>query len=100
MISTELPRAAALAAIVAVGVTALAAAQTNAADPHPPGATVAQATPSPKPEDPAEQERRVQPGQPGMAGQDMMMHRRMMGAMPMMGRGMMGMRPHAMKVMF
>jgi hypothetical protein len=100
MTFTELLRAAALAVIVAAGVTAAATAQTNAADPHHPDAMVAQATPPSEPEDAAEQGQGAQPGQPGMMGQDMMMQHGMMGARPMMGHDMMGMRRYMMKVMF
>ena len=96
-------RAAAIAAIAAVGVTTGAAAQTTAADPHHPDTTLAQATPSSEPEGMAGQGQGAQPGQPGMMapgmmGQGMMggmMHPGMMGGMPMMG-----MRGHMMKIMF
>lgn len=106
----SLTRVAALAAIVAAGVTATAAAQTIAADPH--HMTVAQAAPSTEPGDMAEQDQGAQPAQPGMmpsgmmcqgmTGQGMgqgmmgeMMQPSRMGAMPMMR-----MRGHMMKVMF
>lgn len=80
-------RTAVLAAIVTIGMTAGAAAQTTAADPHHPDKTLAQAAPP-------------QPGTtpPGMMGQGMMggmMQPGMMGGMPMMG-----MRGHMMKIMF
>jgi hypothetical protein len=86
MTLNAIPRAIALAAIVAAGVTADAAAQTNAADPHYRDTKIAQAAPSADPE----------PGtiQPGTMGQDMMQPG-MMGAMPMMR-----MRGHMMKIMF
>ncbi|TIT00051.1 EF-hand domain-containing protein [Mesorhizobium sp.] len=111
----SLTRVAALAAIVAAGVTATAAAQTTAADPH--HMTVAQAAPSTEPGDMAGQDQGAQPAQPGMmppgmmcqgmtgqgmTGQGMgqgmmgeMMQPSRMGAMPMMR-----MRGHMMKVMF
>jgi hypothetical protein len=106
-------RAAALVAMVTVGVTAGAAAQTIAADPHHPDKTPAQATPSPEPGGTAAQSKGAQPGQsgmmppgmmpPGMMGQRMMgqgmmggmMQPGMMGGMPMMGA-----RGHMMKIMF
>jgi hypothetical protein len=107
----SLTRAAALAAIVAAEVTATAAAQTTAADPHHPDTTVAQAAPSTEPGDMAGQDQGAQPAQPGMMppgmGQGMMgkgmghgtmggmMQPGMMGAMPMMR-----MRGHMMKIMF
>jgi hypothetical protein len=100
MTLTALLRAAALAAIGAAGVTAVATAQTNAADPHHPEATVAQATPPSEPEDTAEQDGGAQAGQHGMMEQDMMMQPGMRSAMPMMHHGMMGMRRHMMKIMF
>ena len=86
-------RAAALAAIVAIGTSADALAQTTAADSHHPNPTLAQATPVPG----------AQPGQPGMMspgtmGPGMMggtMQPGMMGGMPMMV-----MHGHMMKVMF
>lgn len=107
MTSISLTRAAALAAIVAAGVTAAAATQKTAADPHPPDMTVAQAAPSTEPGDTAGQDQGAQPAQPGMMppgmmGQGMghgmtggMMQPGMMGAMPMMR-----MRRHMMKIMF
>ena len=100
MTLAALPRAAAFAAIVAAGLATAAAAQTTAADPHHPDATVGQATPPSEPEDTAGQGQGAQPGQPGMMGQDMMMQPGTMSAMPMMGHGMMGMRRHMMKIMF
>ena len=45
MTLTTLSRAAALATLIAAGMTAAAPAQTTAADPHHPGTTVAQAMP-------------------------------------------------------
>ena len=79
-------RASARAAIITAGVTAAATTQTNAADPHHPDTTIAQAAPSADPE----------PGmvQPETMGQDMTQPG-MMSAMPMMR-----MRGHMMKVMF
>ena len=96
-------RAAALVAMVTVGVTAGAAAQTIAADPHHPDKTLAQAAPSPGPGDTAAQSKGAQPGQsgmmpPGMMGEGMMggmAQSGMMGGMPMMS-----MRGHMRKVMF
>jgi hypothetical protein len=104
---TALPRVAALAAIVAIGVTATTAAQTTATDPHHPDTTVVPAAPSPEPGDTAGQDQGAQRAQPGVmppammnqgTGQGMMgemMQPGMMGAMPMMR-----MRGHMMKVMF
>jgi hypothetical protein len=100
MTLTELPRTAALVAIVAVGVSTGAAAQTTAADPHHPDTTFAQATPSPRPGDMAG--RGAQPGHPGMMPPAMMGQ----GMPGMMGQGMMqpgmmgGMHGHMMKIMF
>ncbi|WP_164759182.1 MULTISPECIES: EF-hand domain-containing protein [unclassified Mesorhizobium] len=108
----SLTRVAALAAIVAAGMTAIAAAQTTAADPHHPDTTVAQAAPSTEPGDMVGQDQGAQPAQPGMMppgmmgqgmmgqgmGQGMMCEMKqpgMMGAMPMMR-----MRGHMMKIMF
>ncbi|RWH77400.1 MAG: EF-hand domain-containing protein [Mesorhizobium sp.] len=91
-----LMRAAALAATVAAGATATAAAQTIAADPH--DTTVVQAAPSPEPGGMAGQDQGAQPAQPGMMPPGMMgqgMGHGMMGAMPMMR-----MRGHMMKIMF
>ena len=87
----------------ALGVTAGAAAQTIAADPHHPDKTLSQAAPSPRSGDTAAQGKGAQPGQsgmmpPGMMGQGMMggmAQSGMMGGMPMMS-----MRGHMRKVMF
>jgi hypothetical protein len=78
----SLSRVAALAAVLTLGVTAGAAAQTADTD-----------------------NQAAMPCQPGMMGQGMMgrgmMGQGMMGGMPgMMGQGMMGMRGHMMKMMF
>jgi hypothetical protein len=78
MILTKSSRAAVFSTFVVVSVTA-AAAQTTPADPHHPGTAVAQTPPSGT----MSQGPGAQPGQPGM-----------------MGRGMMGMHGHMMKVMF
>lgn len=97
MTLTVLPRATALAALVAAGVTTGAAAQTTAVDPHHPD-TLAQATPPAEPEDMGRQGQGMPPGQPGMMPPGMMggmMQPGMMGAMPMMR-----MRGHAMKIIF
>ena len=96
-------RAAALTAILAVGATTGAAAQTTVADPHHPDATLAQATPPAAPGGMAGQGQGVQPGQPGMMPPGMrgpgmrggMMSPGMEGQMRMMG-----MHGHAMKIMF
>ena len=98
---TTLSRAAALATLIAAGMTAAAMAQTPAADPHHPGTTVGQAMP---PSGMMGQGQGAQAGQsttppaqsgamggtmqPGMMGQGMM------------GRGMMGMHGPMMKIMF
>jgi hypothetical protein len=98
MTLNALLRAAALAAIVATGVTAGASAQTTAADPHHPDPRLAQATPPAAPGVTPGQSQGAQPGQPGMMGQGMMggmMQPGMMGGMPMMA-----MRGQMMKVMF
>lgn len=112
MTLNSLTRAAALAAIVAAGVTATAAAQPTAADPHHPDTTVAQAAPSPEPGDTPGQDQGAQPAQPGMMPPGMMgqgmgqgMDQGMMGEMmrPGMKGGampMMRMRGHMMKIMF
>jgi hypothetical protein len=104
----SLTRVAALAAIVAAGVTATAAAQTTAADPHHPDTTVTQAAPSTEPGDTAKEDQGAQPAQPGMMPPGMMgqgMGHGMMGEMmqPGMKGGampMMRMRGHMMKIMF
>jgi EF hand len=104
MMLTALPRAIALAAIIAIGVTS-AAAQTTATDPHHPDTTSAQA--QAEPGDTAKQGQSAQPGQPGMMppgtmGQGMM-GQGMMGGMMQPGMGgipMMHTRGHMMKVMF
>jgi Cytoskeletal-regulatory complex EF hand len=93
MTLNALLRAAALAAIVATGVTAGASAQTTAADPHHPDPRLAQATPPAAPGVTPGQSQGAQPGQPGMMGG--MMQPGMMGGMPMMA-----MRGQMMKVMF
>lgn len=102
MTLSTLSRTAALAGMIAAGMTAAATAQTTAADPHPPGMTVAQAMP---PSGMMGQGQGAQTGQsilppaqpammcgmmqPGMMGQGMM------------GRGMMGMPgPAPMKIFF
>ncbi|MEK1853796.1 MAG: EF-hand domain-containing protein [Phyllobacterium sp.] len=99
MTLTAFPRAAILAAIVAIGMPAAAVAQTPAADPHHPDATSSQATPSPETGDMTGQGQSEQPAQPGMMPPGMMgrnmMQPGMMGGMPMMG-----MRGHMMKIMF
>lgn len=87
-----LPLAAALAAIIATGVTTDAAAQT--ADPHHPESTLAQTQPPAEPGDAAGQRQDGQPAQPGMMPPGMM-GQGMMGGMPMMGA-----RGHMMKIMF
>ena len=96
-------RAAVLVAMVTVGVTAGAAAQTITADPHHPDKTLAQAAPSPGSGDTAAQGTGAQPGQPGMMPPGMM-GQGMMGGMAqpgmMGGMSMMSMRGHMMKVMF
>jgi hypothetical protein len=98
MTLTVLPRATALAAVIATGVTA-AAAQTTATDPHHPEAMLAQATPPAEPGDTAGQDQGAQPAQPGMMPPGMMgqgmMGQGMMGGMPMMR-----MHGHMMKIMF
>lgn len=88
MTFNTLPRAAILAAIVAVGVSSAALAQT--ADPHHAGATTSQATQSPDSDEMGNQGQKGQPAQPGMMGRNMMQS----------GMPMMGMRGHMMKVMF
>ena len=98
MTLTTLSRAAALATMIAAGMTAAAPAQTTAADPHHPGTTVAQAMP---PSGMMGQGRRgsrpvsrtTPPGQSGAMGG--MMQPGMMGQ-----RGMMGMHGPMMKIMF
>ena len=93
---TTLSRAAALATMIATGMTAAAMAQTPAADPHHPGTTVAQAMP---PSGMMGQGQGAQAGQsttpPAQSGA--------MGGMMqpgMMGQGMMGMHGPMMKIMF
>jgi hypothetical protein len=88
MILIALSRVAAVAAIVAAGITAEAAAQTTAADPHHPDALAQTMTPA-ESEGAAGQGQGAQPGQPGM------MRPGMMSGMPVMG-----MHRHMMKVMF
>jgi hypothetical protein len=102
MTLTALARVAALAAIVATGMTGGADAQTSANDPHHPDTTPVQATPSTEPEDTTGQGQGAQPTQPGMIppgmmGQNMMgmMQPGMMGGMPMKR-----MHGHMMKIMF
>ena len=89
MTLNALLRAATLAAILAAGATTAGAAQTATVDPHHPDATLAQATPPAAPGGMAGQGQGVQPGQPGMMSPGMMHQLRMM-----------GMRGHAMKIMF
>lgn len=90
---TPLPRAAILAAIVAVGLSSAVVAQT--ADPHHPDTATSQATPPPASDDLAAQSQGEQPpAQPRMMDRNMMQSG-MMGGMPMMG-----MRAHMMKIMF
>lgn len=79
------------AAIVAAGLTGAAVAQT--ADPHHPGTTSSQATPSPESGDMGGQGQGEQSSQPGMMGRNMMQSG--MGGMPMMH-----VRGHMMKFMF
>jgi hypothetical protein len=88
MTFNTLPRAAILAAIVAVGVSSAALAQT--ADPHHADATTSQATQPPDSDEMGNQGQKGQPAQPGMMGRNMMQS----------GMPMMGMRGHMMKVMF
>ncbi|WP_192249807.1 EF-hand domain-containing protein [Mesorhizobium silamurunense] len=108
MTSTALPRATALAAIIAIGATSGAMAQTAASDPHHADTQITQTTPPAEPGDTTGQDQGAQPGQggmmsPGMMGQGMMgqgmmgdmMQPRMMSGMPMMA-----MRSHMMKIMF
>ncbi|MHB0954674.1 MAG: EF-hand domain-containing protein [Allorhizobium sp.] len=103
MTLTVLSRTTALAAIIAIGATTGAAAQTTAVDPHHPETTLTQATTPAEPGDAAAQGQNAQPGQPGMMppgmmGQGMMgnmMQPGMTGGMPMMR-----MRGHMMKIMF
>lgn len=98
MILTVLPRATALAAIVAFGATAGAIAQTAASDPHHADTQITQTTPPAEPEDTTGQDQGAQPGQGGMMGQGMMggmMQPRMTSGMPMMA-----MHGHMMKIMF
>jgi len=100
MISTALSRAAALAAIVAIGLATSAPAQTTAADPHHPDVTPAQ---SARPGDAARQIQGAQPGQPGMMPPGMMGERMSQGQMqPGMSGVMpkMSMRGHMIKVIF
>lgn len=91
-------RAAAIAAIALAGMSAGAAAQTSAPDPHHPDTSLAQATPPAEP-GAMGQDQGAQPAmpQPGMMGGNMMGG--MMGQ-GMMGQGMMGMGGHSMKMMF
>lgn len=104
MTLTAISRTIALAASIATGATTGAAAQTTAADPHPPETTLTQATPPAEAGDTAGQNQGTQPAQPGMV-QPGMMGQGMMGQ-GMMGQGMMGgmpmmrMRAHMMKIMF
>jgi hypothetical protein len=105
MTTTTLSRTTALAAMITVGLTAAATAQTSATDPHHPGMTLTQAMP---PSGMMGQGQGAQAGQstmppaqsgmmcgmmqPGMMGQ---------GMQGMMGRGMMGMSgPAPMKIFF
>lgn len=88
MTCNTLPRAAILAAIVTVGVSGAAVAQT--ADPHHADTTTSQATQSPDPDDMGSQGQKGLPAQPGMMGRNMMQS----------GMPMMGMRGHMMKIMF
>lgn len=95
-------RAAAIATIAVAGMTAGAAAQTSASDPHHRDTSLAQATPPAEP-GAMGQGQGAQPGmpQPGMMGENMMggmMQGGMMGQ-GMMGPGM-GMGGHSMKMMF
>lgn len=108
MILTVLPRATALAAIVAFGATAGAIAQTAASDPHHADTQITQTTPPAEPEDTTGQDQGAQPGQggmmpPGMMGQGMMGQGMMGGMMqPRMTSGMpmMAVHGHMMKIMF
>ncbi|TIQ36288.1 MAG: EF-hand domain-containing protein [Mesorhizobium sp.] len=108
MTSTALSRATALAAIVAIGTTSGAVAQTAASDPHHADAQIAQTMPPAEPEDATGQDQGLHPGQgammpprmmdQGTMGQGMMggmMQPRMMGGMPMMR-----VHGHMMKIMF
>ena len=100
MTLTALSRATALAATIATGMTAAAAAQTTAVDPHHPHSTTAQATPPAEPGDATGQDQQgAQPAQPGMMPPGMMgqgmMGQAMMGGMPMVR-----MHGHIMKIMF
>ena len=88
MTFNTLPRAALLAAVVGVGVSNAAIAQT--ADPHHADTTTSQATPSPDSDEMGNQGQNGQPAQPGMMGRHMMQS----------GMPMMGMRGHMMKIMF
>jgi hypothetical protein len=97
MTLTKLSRAAALAAMFAVGMTATASAQTTAADPHHPGTMLTQAMPQ---SGMMGQGMGAQPAQSSMSpGQPAMMCGMMQPGM--MGRGMTGMPgPAPMKIFF
>jgi hypothetical protein len=86
--STSLPYATALAAIIAAGLTTGAMAQASAADPLHPDMQLTQMMPPAEPGEAAGQGHGAQPGQPGMMSPGMM-GEGMMGR-GMMGRGMMG----------